>query len=90
MVSPEGKTPRRLEVEAQVTGDIGDADFTKFPYKKLIYRKLPKAASLPVTCQPVAAFLRDQSTEVTSCPTRGQPISVSWSVFQSSCRTETM
>jgi len=36
VVSPEGKTPRLLEVEAQVTGDIGDADFRKSLMKMII------------------------------------------------------
>jgi hypothetical protein len=33
----------------KVTGDTGDADFRKSPMK-MIYGKLPKTASLPVTC----------------------------------------
>jgi hypothetical protein len=33
---------------AQVTGDLGDAVSTKSPMK-MLYRKLPKTASLPVT-----------------------------------------
>jgi hypothetical protein len=36
---------------------VGDADFRK-AVMKMIYRKLPKTASLPVTCHP-ASYLQD-------------------------------
>jgi hypothetical protein len=34
---------------------LGDADFRKF-LMKMIYRKLPKTASLPVTCHPFRTY----------------------------------
>jgi hypothetical protein len=35
---------------------LGDADFRK-SLMKMIYRKLPKTASLPVTCHPLGTYL---------------------------------
>ena len=34
---------------------LGDADFRKSPMK-MIYRKFPKTASLPVTCHPLCTY----------------------------------
>ena len=39
----------------KVTVTLGDADFRKSPMK-MIYRKLPKPASLPVTCHPLRPY----------------------------------